>query len=32
MTSANSCTREPSTWRRSASGYETLFHDPRDTL
>ena len=32
MTSANSCTREPSTWRRSASGYEILFHDPRDTL
>jgi hypothetical protein len=32
MTSANSCIREPSIWRRSASGYETLFHDPWDTL
>jgi hypothetical protein len=32
MTSANSCIREPSIWRRSASSYETLFHDPWDTL
>jgi transposase len=31
-TSASSCTRAPSTWRQSGSGYEIRSHDPRDTL